>query len=133
MKGTIEKIWENKTKNGQKYQVVSIDGRKYSLWDAKASEGLAEGAAVEYKWRQSGNYRHITDIEPVPYEPNESNGLGLRDQRILKMSCLKSASAILASLDVPAEEKIDMTLSTARKFEKYITGPCCDYGQDEPE
>ena len=49
------------------------------------------------------------------------------------MSCLKSASAILASLDVPAEEKIDMTLSTARKFEKYITGPCCDYGQDEPE
>ena len=122
MRGTIEKIWENQAKNGQKYQVVSIDGRKYSLWNAKASEGLAEGAVVEYKWRQSGNYRHITDIEPVPDGPYESNGLELRDQRILKMSCLKSASTILANLEAPAEEKIDITISTARKFEKYITG-----------
>ena len=33
MKGTIEQIWENKSRNGEKYLTVQMNGERYSVWD----------------------------------------------------------------------------------------------------
>lgn len=120
MKGRIEGIEEKHTKNGRTYLLLSIDGQNYSLWDGKLFEGLREGDLVEYKWKQSGDYRNITEIEPAK-EPS-GNGQRIREVQILKMSCLKSASAILANLGCEPEERVSLTIEAARRFEKYVTG-----------
>jgi len=122
MKGTIEKIEEKHAKNGQKYLLLAIDGQNYSLWDGKAFDRVHEGEVVEYKWKASGEYRNITDIEPAEEEPGNGNGAYSRDSHILKMSCLKSASAILANLEGPPEDRIGITIEAARRFEKYVKG-----------
>ena len=118
MKGTVEKIEEKHAKNGQKYLLLAIDGQNYSLWDGKAFERVHEGDAVEYKWKASGDYRNITEIEPANGSSDED--FGSRDDHILKMSCLKSASAIFGNLTVEPEERVKVTIEAARKFEKYI-------------
>ena len=119
MKGRIERIEEKHARNGQTYLLLSIEGQNYSLWDGKAFDGVHEGDLVEYKWKQSGYYRNITDIGSVD-EPS-GNGQSSRDVHILKMSCLKSASAILGNLDCEPDERVTLTIGAARKFEKYIT------------
>jgi hypothetical protein len=118
MKGTVEKIEEKHAKNGQKYLLLAIDGQNYSLWDGKAFERVHEGDAVEYKWKAAGDYRNITEIDPVNGSPDD--GLGSRDEHILRMSCLKSASAIFGNLGVEPDERVKITISAARRFEKYI-------------
>ncbi len=57
MKGIIEQIWENESKNGQQYVTVQIDGERYSVWDDKHFDQLQEGAEIEYEFRQSGNFK----------------------------------------------------------------------------
>ena len=120
MKGRIERIEEKHARNGQTYLLLSIDGQNYSLWDGKAFDGVREGDLVEYKWKQSGDYRNITDIAPVA-EPS-GNGQPVREVQILKMSCLKSASTILGNLDCEPDERVTLTIGAARRFEKYVTG-----------
>jgi len=120
MLGKIDRMRELRTKNGQKYLVLSIDGKNYSLWDDRHFGRLAEGDVVAYQWKQSGDYRHITEIEVQERAVSQANAE--KDGQIVRMSCLKSASTILANLEIDPEEKIDLTINTARKFEKYITG-----------
>ena len=120
MKGRIEGIEEKQAKNGRTYLLLSIDGQNYSLWDGKLFETVREGDLVEYKWKQSGDYRNITEIAPAD-EPS-GNGQPVREVQILKMSCLKSASAILANLGCEPDERVALTIEAARRFEKYVTG-----------
>jgi hypothetical protein len=39
------------------------------------------------------------------------------------MSCIRSAAALVADFGAPPEEKADITLGLARKFEKYVIDP----------
>ena len=121
MRGKIDKLWENGAKTGKKYVVLEVDGQRFSLWDESWLGKLSEGDAVEFEWKQAGDYRNITEIEVeqprAPYDPD------MRDRQITRMSCLKSASTILESLDMEPDQKIDLTLETARKFEKYVKEP----------
>ena len=123
MKGIVDKIEEKHAKNGQKYLLLSIDGQNYSLWDGKTFDRVHEGERIEYKWKASGDYRNITDIEPLE-TPSENggngNGYNDRDVHILRMSCLKSASAIFGNLDAEPDERVKITIGAARQFEKYI-------------
>lgn len=120
MKGRIEGIEEKQAKNGRTYLLLSIGGQNCSLWDGKLFDNVKEGDMVDYKWKQSGEYRNITEIAPAD-EPS-GNGQPVREVQILKMSCLKSASAILANLGCEPDERVAFTIEAARKFEKYVTG-----------
>ena len=57
MQRTIEKIWENQTRDKKKYHVLEIGGEKYSVWDNKLIEGLGEGSRIEYDWKRSGDFK----------------------------------------------------------------------------
>jgi len=121
MKGTIEQIWENESRMGQKYLTVLIDGERYSIWDTKYFDLLRDGTEIEYDVRQSGNYKHLTDIKPVEeqqnfpsYQPNN------KDKHIARMSCLKSASEILAPIHLDVDAKRDLVVETAKYFERYV-------------
>jgi hypothetical protein len=122
MRGTIEQVWENESRKGQKYLTVQVGGERYSVWDDKYFDILQEGVAIDYDFRQSGNFKNMTDIEPAngngngfqQYQPNN------KDRQIARMSCLKSASEILAPVQLDPDAKKDLTIETARFFERYV-------------
>ena len=120
MRGIIEQVWENESKNGKEYLTVQIGGERYSIWDKKYFDQLHEGMEIEYDVKESGNFRHLNDIKPVQenrppvYHPNG------KDRQIARLSCLKSASEILAPAHIDVNDKRDMVVDTARFFERYV-------------
>ena len=118
MKGKIEAIEIRDLEDGRSYASLVIDGEKYSLWDKDMMQRLREGDIVQYEWKQSGNFRNITSIEPE----NDRNYLSEKDRTIVRMSCLKSASEILSTAQLEIEKKGDFALEMAKYFEKYVLG-----------
>ena len=121
MKGKIEKIWENQTKDKKTYHVVDIGGERYSVWDPKLLEGVSEGSAVEYDWSKSGEFKKITSIQKVEMDPDlDSYKPDRKSMEIIRMSCLRSASEILQGLYIDPVEKTRKALDIAREFENYV-------------
>jgi len=120
MLGRIDKLWDNKTDKGQAYQVLAIGDDRYSFWDAKEFGKFREGDTVEFDWKKAGEYKNITTIELSEVDNNGYNGSNGKDERVTKMSCLKSASRILGPMDIDPNKKIKATVSVAQYFEKYI-------------
>jgi len=111
--GTLTKI-DRKEKSGKKYALLEIDGDLYSCWDEKLLYGLHEGS-VDYDWRQSGNFKKITDIKN-PSGPEIEN----KDARIVRMSCLRTAGEIISGERLDLKLKIEKVLDTSKIFEKYV-------------
>ena len=123
MKGIIEQIWENESKNGQQYLTVQIDGERYSVWDDKHFDQLQEGTEIEYEFRQSGNFKNITEVSnPAQSEQNDGPPMyhNDRDRQITRLSCLKSAAEIIAPAQFESNTKRDLVIETARVFERYV-------------
>lgn len=118
MRGTIEKIWENESTKGKPYLTLLIDGEKYSLWDQKHFDQLQEGDEVEYKWRQSGDFRNITKIGRV-----DDGELTSNQKRMTRMGCLKYASSIVSLTEGDLKEKASYAIAMARDFEQYVLEP----------
>jgi len=131
MKGEIEKIWKNQTSDGRRYNVLQIDGERYSLWEEDYLDKLQEGQTLEFDFRESGEFKNINRI----YEPTGGNKEPGKDtkqelppeynndpktRKIIKMSCLRSASQILGGSRIPVGKRAEKTIEIAKKFEKYI-------------
>jgi hypothetical protein len=123
MKGVIDRIFENTTKKKMPYWVLSIGGENYSVWDKKFMEELHEGATVEYEWAASGDFKKVTEIRKINMEPGlEREGkVYSRNQQIVRMSCIKSATVLISNFEAQPDEKGKITLGLARKFEEYVT------------
>ena len=127
MKGEIEKIWDNESRNGERYLGLSVDGQRYTLWEEKYFDKLQEGDVIDFEWKKSGKYRNITKINM-----NDDNGdfMERKQESIIRMSCLKSASELIAGSDLEPGKRADMALGFARKFERYVKD---DLEEDPPE
>lgn len=120
MRGYIEQVWENESRNGQKYLTVQINGEKYSVWDAKYFDQLQEGLEIEYEFRHSGNFKHLTDVRPVKGQESQDYKPSSREIQIARLSCLKSASEILAPVHMDIEDKEELVIELAKRFERYV-------------
>lgn len=121
MKGEVEKVWKNETSDGRKYEVLQIQGVRYSLWDENYLDRFKEGHALEFDFKESGDFKNITRIHDGQGEVQEKPGYANdRLRKIAKMSCLRSASRVLAGSKIPYENRADKTIDIARKFEKYL-------------
>ena len=121
MKGEVEKVWKNETADGRKYEVFQINGERYSLWEEDYLDRIQEGQSLEFDFKESGDFKNITEI----YEPSKSEEKepGYEDQKlkkIIKMSCLRSASKVLTGSKIPYKNRADKAIEMAKKFEKYI-------------
>jgi len=105
-----------------------MGGQRYSLWDQNWINKLQEGDIVEYDWKKAGKFRNITSIELAEADSNDSNGSNGKDERIVKMSCLKSAGMVLGPMDIEPRKNVLATVSVAKYFERYIN----DELDDEP-
>lgn len=140
VKGEVEKIWPNRTESGKRYNVIEVGGQRYSLWDADYFDKIEKGEQVEFEYKQSGKYKNIVKFcngsEPGPgnggnggnYTENNGPGNGGEEYgmdrmtKMVRMSCLKSASPLVAGTKVAYDERADKTIEMAMKFEKYIHG-----------
>ncbi len=52
--------------------------------------------------------------------PNGNGFNGDRIDRMVKMSCIKSASNLFSGSKIPFDERAEKTIELAQKFEKYI-------------
>lgn len=117
MKGTVEKIWDNESRTGQRYLGLSIDGQRYTLWEEKYFDLIHEGEVIDFDWKKSGRYKNITKITPM----NDDNLYSERRLKsIIRMSCLKSASELISDSEIEADKRADIAIEFARKFEDYI-------------
>lgn len=130
MKGVIERIQPRKLEDGREYLTLEISGSKYSLWDTKYFGTVGEGMPVNFKFKKSGEYMNISEIEQdKDYKPrNNGNGnnnpFGYpnhRDLQILKTSCLKCATYLMHDVPLEVDKKVDLALDVAKRLEKYLT------------
>lgn len=70
MKGTIDNIEDKKKKNGEPYQVITIDDQWYSVWEFELIKGLEYGQIVEFEFTESGKYKNLTEIKALPGVPS---------------------------------------------------------------
>jgi len=63
MKGVIDKIEKKQTKNNKDYYLLTVDGERYSVWEAKLIKGLSEGDQVEFEWDKSGDFKKMTSLK----------------------------------------------------------------------
>ena len=126
------------------------NGDRYSLWRAGDFEKVYKGEMIEFDFSTSGKgYKNIERIyngSDVPQEntgknpdsetaasgkynrPGNGDGNGLngngysgdRLEKMVKMSCLKSASNLFSGSKIPFEDRADKVIEMAKKFEKYI-------------
>jgi len=122
MKGEVEKVWKNETQDGRRYEVLQINGERYSLWEEDYLDRVQEGQSLEFDFRESGEFKNITKIYEKPESGSEEkrNEYDGRNRKIVRMSCLRSASQILGGSRIPAGERAEKTIEIAKKFEKYI-------------
>lgn len=146
MRGTIDKIWENKTTKGTEYRTLQIGDQRYNVWDTKYFDQLQEGEDIEFDFKESGKYKHITDmtLSGSGHRSNNHNQNSThnnnytpnhKERQIARMSCLKSASEILAPVQMDPDAKKDIVIDTAKFFERYVfeddIGPPGYEGQGE--
>jgi hypothetical protein len=136
VKGVVDRIWTNKTGEGKRYNVLEIAGERYSLWDGEQFEKIKEGQEIEFDYKVSGKFKNISMIyDGSENEPGNGNGRDLDNatgyngdgidrmadnQRIVRLSCVKSASNLFQGSRIPFEERADRTLEVAKRFENYI-------------
>jgi hypothetical protein len=121
VQGRVERIWENE-RNGKPYWVLRIDGERYTVWNPEQLQGVEEGSLVVYEYKQSGRYRNITGLIPVRPAESAQPYVSERDLRVIRLSCLRSATQMLYNIEMNWEEKIKSTLDLAREFERYVIG-----------
>lgn len=130
MKGEVEKVWDNETLDGRRYQVLQINGDRYSVWDEKYLDKIKEGQAVDFEFKESGEFRNITEIyDSSLKEEKEAEFEDQKLRKTIRMSCLKSASRVLTGSKIPYKNRADRAVELAKKFEKYID----DGDFDDPE
>ncbi|MEE9389752.1 MAG: hypothetical protein V3U91_00765 [Candidatus Aminicenantaceae bacterium] len=121
MKGEVEKLWKNETEDGRKYEVFQIGGERYSLWEEDYLDRIQEGQTLEFDFKESGEFKNITEIYEQPGEVEKEPEYGnQRLKKTIRMSSLKSASRVLIGSRIPYQNRADRAIEIAKKFEKYI-------------
>lgn len=157
--GKIEKVWDNATSAGKPYKVVELEnGDRYSLWRAGDFDKVYKGEMIEFDFSTSGRgFKNIeriyngsevsevktgsgpdseTAVNGGKYNgPGTGNGDGAGTDRLdkmVKMSCLKSASNLFSGSKIPFEQRADKVIEMAKKFRDYICQDD-DFGLEPPE
>lgn len=126
MRGTIDKVWENETKEGKPWRRLQIDDESYSLWEKKLFGVAQEGARVEFAFREKGDFKTITELAVAqvsdPYQ-EQGNGRGSDKQiQISRLSLLKTAVELLKD-EGPADDRIlNAVIRIAMRMEEYVMG-----------
>lgn len=136
MKAKIEKIEEKTTSKGNNYVVVTLTGRKYSVFnpsDCVNILGWGEGSLVEYETEKKDKYENIKTIkafdivnnqkQETEQKPNWDN----REVKIIRQNALSQANALLSTLqagdrlkDLTNEQVRELLFKVAELCEEWV-------------
>jgi hypothetical protein len=123
MLGKVDNVWRNEREDGSQYWVVSIDGKRYSTWDAKLAGDVQPGDPVEFAFVNSGRFRNLTALKrappsgvPTPEEPQ----VAPERMRVMRMNCLRTAAELLRDTTALPEQKTSMAIALAERLQTYV-------------
>lgn len=127
MKGEVEKVWRRQTSDGRRFDVVQVNGERYSIWEEAYLDKIQEGQIIEFDYRESGDFKNIDAIYRVESKEKAANSKDSakdyedpRLTKIIRMSCLRSASRLLSGLRIPYEDRAKKAIEIAKEFERYV-------------
>jgi len=105
MRGDIARIQEKKSKSGKPFWLLSIDGRNYGIWNKSLVDDLKKGDTIEFCWIEDRGYRVITSLREV----------SSKDDQIIRMSCLSSASRLAAGIGISAKKRKKISFGDGKR------------------
>ena len=143
MKAKIEKIEEKTTTKGNNYVVVTLAGRKYSVFnpsDCVNIIGWGEGSLVEYETEKKDKYENIKSIkafdivskpdkqeeQEIPREPRDKNYWENKNKCIIRENSLTQANQMLSTLQAGNRLK-DLTNEQVRELLFKVAEQCEDW------
>jgi len=126
MIGIVEDVEKRRLKEGHEYAVVTIDGRRYEVWDREIYEQLLEGAEIEYRFRKTADdCLLITDIGTGEEAIQDAPDISAEDAEVpgyLVPAYLALRAAIETVGDAVEDyrERAEKILATARKYRTYF-------------
>jgi len=113
-KGVVEKKLEIRKEGLKPFDVLTINGVNYSCFKLSLTEGVKEGDQVEFDFRESEEYKNITDLKVLAAaEPVAAVD---RQEVIIRQTALKAAVEIHKA----APPSLKEILETANEFVKWI-------------
>lgn len=141
MKAKIEKIEEKTTSKGNNYVVVTLSGRKYSVFnpsDCVNILGWGVGSLVEYETEKKDKYENIKSIkafdivskkeeQEIPREPRDMSYWENKNKCIIRENALTQANQLLSTLqagdrlkDLTNEQVRELLLRVAETCEEWV-------------
>ena len=121
MIGTVERVEENRSQQGEAYWSLSISGRWYTAWDGALIKDVRPGSHVDFVYVQSGRFRKIIELRPVSSQASQAanDGSEQRLRRVTRITCLRLAAQLVES---QRSTKAKEALKVAALFEQFIYG-----------
>lgn len=125
MRGVIEQIYDNTSKDGKPYKVIVINGERYGVWDTKLFPVCIIGSVVEFQITQKGEYKNITEMQIAGDMPPQK--IKPRETTMIKMNALNNSVNLLKIMSdlkilVPQEATPERAMQIADRFISYIGG-----------
>ena len=125
--GRIESIDEKQAKNGGSYLVVNLEGYDQGFFDWQNHVGAAEvdvGDSVRIE-HSDGKFPRIRrlekidedEVKPPPATARRVNG---KEQRIVRLSCLKTAVELLSQSELEYETRELQVVELAERMEAWV-------------
>ncbi len=129
--GIVTEVERKQTSGGKDYVSVTMNGERYSIWDA-ATGASAElclnlHSIADASRKEGSRYWNITAITMAHDQPQEHQGItpafNIGTMLALRQSALQAAATVYSGA---AEPDSDVILALAREFELYLIGKAFD-------
>ena len=119
MLGRVENIEESRSKEGSPYWIITISGRRYTVWDGDLIKGLQPGENIEFFFVNSGGFRKVVALHKASSQSNLNPWLE-KGKQIARMSCLRTAAQIVEAKRLDPTKKATVILKIAGLLETYV-------------
>lgn len=77
--GTVDKLYRNQkpdVNKGNPYWAVIVDRKRYTIWEPKLMEGVAQGAVIDFEFDEQGDFKTIRGLKVLSQGQAPKNGKG---------------------------------------------------------
>ena len=116
MRGMIESI-ERKSKGDKVWWLLTIDGQKYSYWNAEQMATLKSGQTIEFDFVVKGDFKNITGIIELP--PSEKKN-EYTDSKTWNTCLMCAKDLVVACIDKTQPMSTVEMKETTREIALYL-------------
>lgn len=127
--GVVEDLQERKSKNNDKYVLVSLGGEPLFDWDRHVERAnLSIGDEVLIEFDHESEYPRIQRLQKLQgseaekhlRKAKDSSGNSRRESHITRTSALKIAATLLENIEMGYEKKVQEAIKLGERLEQWI-------------